>query len=180
MRQSFFSSPIFFFLAILFLAKVDADIVNETCQKASQVDKELQYDFCVAALGKDPKSHSADLQGLGIISMELMKEKATKIGSHIKEILNDTKSGPVFKRCIQSCDERYADVQLSTNHAIEAFKSKNYKEASSQVSATLTNAGTCEDVFAQTLDHLKSPLTAEYNDLFQLISIAGQISFVLT
>ncbi|XP_042505132.1 putative invertase inhibitor [Macadamia integrifolia] len=180
MRQSlsFFSSPVFFFLVILFLAKVDADIVNETCQKASQGDKgALQYDFCVAGLRQDPKSHSADLPELGIISANLVKDNATKIGSLIEELLNDRKSDPNLKGCLQDCKLHYSVAERNAKTAIESFESKNYKEANTAVGAALTDAWTCEEAFQES--GLKSLLIAEYNSFHQLGLIALDISYML-
>ncbi|XP_042505548.1 putative invertase inhibitor [Macadamia integrifolia] len=179
MRQSlsFFSSPVFFFLVILFLAKVDANIVNETCQKASQVDKELQYDLCVAALRQDPKSHIADLPGLGIISAKLVKDNATKIGSRIKKLMNDTKSDANLKGCLQDCKLLYSTAELKTKRAIESFKSKDYFEANTAVGAALTDADTCEEAFKES--GLKSLLIVEYNSFYQLGAIPLAISFLL-
>ncbi|XP_042503411.1 putative invertase inhibitor [Macadamia integrifolia] len=176
MRQSlsFFSSPVFFFLVILFLAKVDADIVNETCQKVSQGDKELQYDLCVAALRQDPKSHSADLLGLSIISINLIKQNATKIGSRIEELL---KSDPDVKGCLKFCKNMYSMAEHDINHALESFKSKDYETANRAVGAALSDATTCEEGFKES--GIKSLLLAEYNSYSQFGLIALDITCLL-
>ncbi|XP_043717994.1 putative invertase inhibitor [Telopea speciosissima] len=165
----------FFFLVILFLAVVDADILNETCQKAAQDDKNLHYDFCVAALGEDPKSHSADLQGLGIISLELIKDNATKIGSRIGELLNDGKISPDVKERLKDCQDLYSDVKSDVNDAIDAFKSKDYIKANLEVSSASDASTTCEDGFTEK-PGLKSPLSIENDNFFQLSVIALSIT----
>ncbi|XP_043700091.1 putative invertase inhibitor [Telopea speciosissima] len=154
---------------------VDADIVHETCHKVAHGIKD--YEFCVAALEEDPRSHSADLQGLGIISMELIIENATKIGSRIKGLLNDQKYGRDAKRLLQACEDLYSMAKDVTKQAIDHFKSKDYHGASSLVDSAQVAATTCEDGFKGA--GLKSPLIAEDNYIIQLTSIVVTITKIV-
>ncbi|XP_042486123.1 putative invertase inhibitor [Macadamia integrifolia] len=119
---------------------------------------------------QDPKSHSADLPGLWIISAKLVKDNTTKISSRIEELL---KSDPDVKGCLRECKLHYSIAELNTKRAIESFESKNYKDANVAVSAALANATTCEDSFKES--GLKSLLIAEYNSYCQLCSIVLDI-----
>ncbi|XP_042491517.1 putative invertase inhibitor [Macadamia integrifolia] len=169
------SLSFFFFLVILILAVVDADNVEDTCQKASQNIKELPYDFCVAVLGENPKSHSADLQSLGIISIELIEANCTKVSSRIAELLNDKKLVRDVKIRLEDCKELYSNAIDQVKPAIDAFKSKDYKSANIEVSAMMEAPTTCEDGFKEE-PGLQSPLVAEDNYFFQLTSIALAIT----
>ncbi|KAJ4951184.1 hypothetical protein NE237_028016 [Protea cynaroides] len=169
MKQSF---SFFFVLVVLFLAVVDADIVKDKCQKAAQGDKNVHLNFCVKVLGEDPKSHTIDLQGLGIISLNLIKSNAANIGSRIRQLLNDQTVAPDVKKGLQACQETYSDAGSNTEEAIDAFNSKDYNTANVKVSAAMDASSDCEDGFKG----LKSPLTVENNSFFQLTAIALAIT----
>ncbi|KAJ4953262.1 hypothetical protein NE237_030094 [Protea cynaroides] len=151
---------------------VDADIINDTCQKTTQGDKNVHLDFCVKVLGEDPKSHIADLQGLGIIPLNLIKSNATNIGSRIRQLLNDQTVAPDVKKGLQACQKTYSNASSNIKEAIGAFNSKDYNTANVKVSAVMDASSNCEDGFKG----LKSPLTAEKNSFFQLIAIALAIT----
>ncbi|KAJ4949983.1 hypothetical protein NE237_026815 [Protea cynaroides] len=119
----------FFILVVLFLAVVDADIINDTCQKTTQGDKNVHLDFCVKVLGENPKSHIVDLQGLGIISLNLIKSNATNIGSRIRQLLNDQTVAPDVKKGLQACQKTYSNASSNIKEAIGAFNSKDYNTA---------------------------------------------------
>lgn len=166
-------SPIFcfFFILVIFAVVDAADIVSDTCKKIAQGDNNVHVDFCVKALGADPKSKSADLQGLGIISSNLVVNNAVKISSHIGQLLNDKKLGPDVKIRLKDCQERYSDAIANTKEAIGSFNSKDYSTANIKLSSALDAARDCEDGFKEK-PGLKSPLTAENNDFFELAAIA--------
>ncbi|KAJ4953561.1 hypothetical protein NE237_030393 [Protea cynaroides] len=156
MKQSF---SFFVVLVILFFAAVDADIVSDTCQKVAQGDKNVHLDFCVKVLGADPKSHSTDLHGLGLISLNLIESNETKIESRIGQLLNDQTVALGVKKGLQDCQETYSEASDNTKEAIVAFNSKDYDTANIKISAAMDASSDCEDGFKG----FKSPLTAENN-----------------
>ncbi|KAJ4953256.1 hypothetical protein NE237_030088 [Protea cynaroides] len=157
MKQSF---SFFFVLVILFLAVVDADIVSDTCQKIAQGDKNVHLDFCEMVLGEDPNNNNTDLQGLGLISLNLIVSNETKIESRIGQLLNNQTVALEVKKNLQFCQETYSDASSNTKEAIDAFNSKDYATVNSKVSAAMDASSDCEDGFKG----VKSPLTAENNN----------------
>ncbi|XP_042508247.1 putative invertase inhibitor [Macadamia integrifolia] len=133
-----------------------------------------RYDFCVAALEEDPKSHSADLQGLGFISLEMTKTNATKIGSRIDELLDDQKLGSDVKERLKDCNEIYSDAISHLKDATDALKSKDYKKANIEVSLMMDASSSCENGFKEK-SGFQSPLSEE-NDFFQLTAIALSVT----
>ncbi|KAJ4952461.1 hypothetical protein NE237_029293 [Protea cynaroides] len=168
-RTLMFPSPSF---PSSFLHVVDADIVSDTCQNAAQRDTTLNLNFCLKVLGEDPKSHSTDLQGLGIISLNLILNNATNIGSRIVGLLNDQTVAPDVKKGLKICQDEYSEASSSTKEAIDAFNSKDYDTTNIYVSGAKDSSSDCEDGFKG----LKSPLTAENNSFFQLTAIVLSIT----
>ncbi|XP_043700112.1 putative invertase inhibitor [Telopea speciosissima] len=109
--------------------------------------------------------------------MELIIENATKIGSRIKELLNDKKYGRDAKRLLQDSEDLYSMAKDVTKQAIDHFKSKDYHGASSLVDSAQVAATTCEDGFKAA--GLKSPLIAEDNYVIRLTSIAITITKIV-
>ncbi|XXG51012.1 hypothetical protein AAC387_Pa02g4883 [Persea americana] len=64
---------IFFLLSLLFLQtpSCEADLIQDTCKEVSSKDPNINYNFCITALQSDPRSTTADLAGLGTISIQL-------------------------------------------------------------------------------------------------------------
>ncbi|KAM5573244.1 putative invertase inhibitor [Rosa sericea] len=145
------------------------DLVQQTCKKASDADKNLNYNFCVSALEASPKSKGADLAGLAGIALDLTTAKATSIKSTISKLLNDPK---VDKPALQDCEELYSDATDDLQVATNAFKSSDYGTALTHLSATLNAPDTCETGFQER--KAVSPLSKDDGDFTQLniISLA--------
>nr|A9YUH4.1 RecName: Full=Putative invertase inhibitor; AltName: Full=Pollen allergen Pla or 1; AltName: Full=Pollen allergen Pla or 1.0101; AltName: Allergen=Pla or 1.0101; Flags: Precursor [Platanus orientalis]ABY21305.1 pollen allergen Pla o 1 [Platanus orientalis] len=164
-----------FSLCIFFL--ISADIVQGTCKKVAQRSPNVNYDFCVKSLGADPKSHSADLQGLGVISANLAIQQGSKIQTFIGRILK-SKVDPALKKYLNDCVGLYADAKSSVQEAIADFKSKDYASANVKMSAALDDSVTCEDGFKEKKG-IASPVTKENKDYVQLTAISLAITKLL-
>ncbi|KAI3896519.1 hypothetical protein MKW92_011088 [Papaver armeniacum] len=146
-------------------------VVEETCKKAANMDPNLTYKFCVTSLQAVPRSHCANLRGLGLIAMKLSRTNATHTKLYIKKIMKKKKKLEPFYR---SCLELYSHAKYSTRDAIKYYKSRSYLEANVQFSAVMDAPSTCEDGFKDK-EVLRSPLTKKNNDLFQLTALVLSI-----
>ncbi|KAI3940420.1 hypothetical protein MKW98_024827 [Papaver atlanticum] len=150
-------------------------VVEETCKKAADMDPNLTYKFCVTSLQAIPRSHCANLRGLGLIAMKLSRTNATHTKLYIKKIMKKKKKlEPFYRSCLESCLELYSNAIYSTRDAIKYYKSRSYLEANVQFSAVMDAPSTCEDGFKEK-EGLRSPLTKKNNDLFQLTALVLSI-----
>lgn len=161
---------IFFMLSFLFLETpscVAESLIQETCKKASQVN----YTLCITALESDPRSPTADLAGLGSISIQLALANATQTWSHIQEMLKSGRFDSYDKARLEDCLELYSEAISNLTESLKALKDKSYLDVNVQVSAAMTDSDTCEDGFKEKAGRV-SPSTEENYYLSQLGSIA--------
>ncbi|XP_030533647.2 putative invertase inhibitor [Rhodamnia argentea] len=146
------------------------DIISLTCEKCSRESPVLNYTFCSVSLQAVPVSHFTNLQGLGIISMELALVNATTTISSIEKMVSNGSLDPFQLDCLRDCLVLYLDASKTLVDAIGAFMVGRYGVANMQVSAAMEAATTCEDGFEEREE--VCPLTMENYDLFQLCDIA--------
>ncbi|XP_077242343.1 putative invertase inhibitor [Tasmannia lanceolata] len=144
----------------------------------AQIDPQLGYDFCVTSLETDSRSYTTDLQGLGVISVELAITRASITISYIKDLMKNTTSDPFIKERLRSCLDQYSNAIPTLENSSMAFKSKRYEDVNIWVSAAMDGATTCEDGFNEEEGHV-SPLTKENGELFQLGAIALAVTHLL-
>ncbi|KAF8379145.1 hypothetical protein HHK36_028574 [Tetracentron sinense] len=173
---SFLPLPLFLFFLISFHGATarGIDLIHKTCRKSAKKDPNLRFDFCVTSLEADPKSHCADLQELGVISMELALANATHTRSHAKKLLKHKKLDPYTKACLHDCFDLYSDAIPTLKQAIKDYNSKRYFDANIKMSSAMDDASTCEEGFKEKKG-VVSPLTKRNNNMFQLSAIALSI-----
>ncbi|OVA07570.1 Pectinesterase inhibitor domain [Macleaya cordata] len=156
------------------------DIINETCRKAANSNPSLIYNFCLTSLRSNPKSQTADLRELGVISMELCLKNATYIKSHIgKLLLLDDGLDPRSAKheFLRDCFELYKDAIIDLNDAIKAFEAKDYVSTYLKMKAAMDASMNCEDRFQ--MDGLVFPLAKEdSDDFFKLTANAIDITYL--
>ncbi|XP_058085615.1 putative invertase inhibitor [Magnolia sinica] len=148
--------------------------IQETCNKSTQIDPVLSYDFCLTSLWAVPESHTADLRGLGFISLKLATTNATHTKYRVRKLNHQTRDR-FTKECLKTCLEVYSDAITALKDSIKAFKYNNFEDVDTFVSATMSDAETCEDGFKEKKG-LVSPLTKENTNLFQLCAMALAIT----
>ncbi|XP_077244901.1 putative invertase inhibitor [Tasmannia lanceolata] len=175
----FFFPLLFLFIChqTFFFSQASAHLIQDTCKKSAQGDPHINYDFCVSSFQKDPRSSTADLQGLGVISVELAIANATSTLSYIKELFKNA-SDPFIKERLSSCSDEYSDAVPTLQDAGVDMKSKRYDDANIKVSAGMAYADSCEEGFKEEDGHA-SPLTKENNDLDELGAIALSLTVLL-
>ncbi|KAI3981299.1 hypothetical protein MKX01_004563 [Papaver californicum] len=181
MNPSSLSLTVFSLILLLLISHNGAaeDITIETCRKSAESSPNLNYTSCVNSLQSDPRSSTANLQQLGIISMELSLRNATHINSYIEKLLND-KDIDDFSRIekyLRDCLELYGDASSYIEEAIKAFDAYDSFSANIKMSAAMDSSTTCEDGFKDNNQNpAVSPLVREDYDFFQLTAISLAIT----
>ncbi|KAI9074538.1 hypothetical protein K1719_043482 [Acacia pycnantha] len=158
-------------------------LIQEICKKTSETDPNVSFNFCISSLESDPSSHSIrlSLTKLGLISMNLTKNKVTETRVYIEHLLKKkTKEGSsssidrYIKDCLKDCLELYSDAIATTEDAIGDYKRKRYLVSNIKVSSVLDASSTCEDGFKEKRG-VVSLLNKRNNETFQLSAIALSI-----
>ncbi|XP_057420226.1 uncharacterized protein LOC130714347 [Lotus japonicus] len=148
------------------------DIIDQTCEKCANQSTILSYTLCSTSLPAIPVSHSTNLQGLGLIAMELALENVTNTLATIEKLLLDTTSfdDNFALGCLTDCLELYSDAAWTIVESIEVFLSGKYEVSRTWMSEVMEAASTCQGGFVEKGE--VSPLTEENYNLFQLCGIA--------
>ncbi|KAL6494155.1 hypothetical protein OROGR_032064 [Orobanche gracilis] len=176
-----------FLLSLLLLLMIEATtsrsqnhLINSTCRKFIQYDPNINFDFCTTSLQAAPASQCATLQGLGTISIRLIRYNITDTRCHIKQLLlrnnnnnnnNNNMMDPYVERCLDDCLELYSDAIPSVKQAMRNYNAKRFDEANVHIASIMDASTTCEDGFKERKG-VVSPLTKRNNDAFQLSALA--------
>lgn len=171
-----------FFLAsslILFHAESAAnDIIADACKKAAASSPNVNFDYCVKALGSYPKSPTADIRGLGLIALNLLESSVMRTGSSIQQLLKQ-KQDPYIRECLSGCSDLYSDAVDSTKDAVRAYQAERYLDVQNSVTTVSTNVDTCESQFTEK-EGVTSPLTKQNGEATHLSSIGLAIVAIVT
>ncbi|THF97627.1 hypothetical protein TEA_015692 [Camellia sinensis var. sinensis] len=131
-------------------------------------------DLCISTLRSDSRSVTADVKCLACIMLEVALAKATDTLKQVKNLLSKT-SEPVLKECLTICaSQNESVVEDSIPNAIKNVGLDN-DEAIAYEDITISNASTCEDIFAEEPNPRKSPFTASNNAVEHLVASAEGI-----
>ncbi|TKY55530.1 putative invertase inhibitor [Spatholobus suberectus] len=151
--------------------RVPEDIIDQTCEKCANQSIILSYGLCSTSLPVIPVSHSANLEGLALVAMELALENVTSTMATIEKLLLDRASFDNFALgCLADCLELYSDAAWTIVNSIGVFLSGNYDVTRTWMSSVMEAASTCQQGFTER--GVVSPLTQENYNLFQLCGIA--------
>ncbi|EYU42317.1 hypothetical protein ABFS82_14G154100 [Erythranthe guttata] len=163
------------FLIILFITTIQSTsaqtLINTTCKTASNDDPNIPYAFCTTSLLAAPASRCAALQGLGSISIRLIRYNVTDTRCFIKQLIKDKKWDPYQRQCLDDCFQLFTDAIDSVKQAMRYYNAKKFDDANVQISSIMDAANTCEDGFKERKG-LVSPLTKRNVDVFQLSAVA--------
>nr|GFB09141.1 putative invertase inhibitor [Tanacetum cinerariifolium] len=174
MSFSSFSLTIYLF-SLIFLSINGQDLVYDTCKTSSQQNPNVKFQFCTTSLQAAPASHCADLTGLGMMSIRLIRDNVTDTRCYIKQLLkNSAKLDPFVKACLNDCFELYSDAIPDTKQAMKNYNAKSYFDANVQISSIMDAATTCEDGFKEKKG-VVSPLTKRNTATFELGAMALSI-----
>ncbi|KAG6520158.1 putative invertase inhibitor [Zingiber officinale] len=144
------------------------DIVHRTCHHSAATDPNVNYTLCVESLGSSPKSKSANLRGLALLSLRLAKAEAKRAKARAKEALREVHDGGdrYLESCLATCLELYAGANAALGESIKMVKQGKYGDANVHVSGSVDAPGVCEGSFKE--GGRASPLGKENHRLFQL------------
>ncbi|KAL5065566.1 hypothetical protein RYX36_027303 [Vicia faba] len=140
-----------------------ANIVQETCSKTPNSA------LCIQYLNADPKSSTADVSGLALIMVNVIKNKANIAVDKIKQL---SESIPADQKvALMSCADKYNAILVADiPQATEALQKGNPKFAEESANDAAIEANGCENGFSG-----KSPLTAENNVVRDASTITSAI-----
>ncbi|XP_045829529.1 cell wall / vacuolar inhibitor of fructosidase 1-like [Trifolium pratense] len=141
----------------------DENLIQQICKKTPN------YALCIQYLHSDPKAPSADVRGLALIMVNVMKNKANIAINKIHQLIG--KSPPDQKEALDNCADNYnAIVVADIPEATEALLKGNPKFAEDGANDAVVEARGCENGFKG-----KSPLTAENNAMRDASAITAAI-----
>lgn len=128
------------------IVESDANLIVQTCKQTPN------FNLCINSLKSDPKSSKADVEGLALMMVNILKAKATTTLKLIKQQLG---RNPELKKALSSCADNYdailsADIPVS----LEAIQKGDPKFAQTSANDAANEASFCETQF-----NGKSPLT---------------------
>ncbi|XP_061350417.1 cell wall / vacuolar inhibitor of fructosidase 1-like [Gastrolobium bilobum] len=139
----------------------DVRLIEQTCKQTPHPD------LCIKLLEADPHSSSADVNGLALILVNVIKAKANDVSNKIKELLK----GRGDKKALTSCADNYSAILIGDiPEATQALQFGNPKFAENGVSDCTVEATSCEEGF-----NGKSPLTNENNSMRDVADVTRAI-----
>lgn len=161
--------PLVSFILILCTTLIQpnsANIVQQTCSKTPYPALCLQY------LNADPKSSTSNVNGLALIMINVIKNKANVAINKINQL---SKSIPTKqKEALQFCSINYTSILVDVFQATQALQKGNPKFAVYNVNSVASEANGCENGFSG-----KSPLTVENNVMHDASAITSAICKLL-
>ncbi|KAJ6801125.1 putative invertase inhibitor [Iris pallida] len=153
------------------------DIVQDTCKKCSSPD--ANYTLCVDSFDSIPRSHRADLRGLGVIAAKLGARNAKLVRSKVRTMLKShPKDGAGYlTSCLETCLELYSDSVSGLKDSATAIRGGRYDYANVAISAAVDAPGECEDGFSE--GGIDSLLTEENHEFFGHAVIALDVTAML-
>ncbi|CAK8563821.1 unnamed protein product [Lathyrus sativus] len=137
--------------------------IHNTCLETSH------YDECLKYLTDDPKSSTADVHGLALIMVNVMKSKANVGVEKINQLIGS--SSPDQNVALKSCADKYnAIIAVNIPQATESLQKKSSKLAMDSALNASDVVSDCEDGFSG-----KSPLTTENLVMDRVSAITAQI-----
>ncbi|PIA40167.1 hypothetical protein AQUCO_02500102v1 [Aquilegia coerulea] len=149
------------------------DTLENNCKKLASAN--ISYDFCVTNLQVNPRSKSANLQELGLISMDLIVANATYIKSHIVKLQKEQGKGKSlsFRNSLQNCWNSYSMALYTANQVIKGMSTGPRYSYLQAIEVIHRSPNNCEAGFMKW--KLKSPLTKENKHFEHLVRIPIQI-----
>ncbi|KAG6618195.1 hypothetical protein I3842_Q121400 [Carya illinoinensis] len=143
---------------------MDVRLIEQTCKQTPL------YDVCVSILKSDSRSSKADVTGLALIMVDVLKAKATGTTNYIKTLLRGNLKGDV-RRGLSSCADLYNTVlEADIPVAIEALQKGDPSFAEQAANDAGIEARSCESSFSG-----HSPLTESNKSVQDVSSVAAAI-----
>ena len=142
----------------------DLKLIEETCKRTPKPN------LCLQLLKGDPRAPSADIAGLALILVDVIKAKANEAEKTIKQLLKQGGN----KKALSECADDYKGIlKLDIPQATRAVRG-DPKFADDAVSDCAVEADICENRF-----NGKSPLTHVNNGMRDVANVARAIIRIL-
>nr|KYP52607.1 Pectinesterase inhibitor [Cajanus cajan] len=146
------------------LHRNDERLIESTCKKTPN------YNVCLQYLKASPESSSADVTGLALIMVKVIKAKANDALKIIHE-LQRVGSGPKQRKALSSCADKYKAILIAdVPQATEALQKGDPKFAEDGANDAANEATYCENEFSG-----KSPLTKQNNAMHDVAAVTAAI-----
>ncbi|TKY54270.1 Cell wall / vacuolar inhibitor of fructosidase 1 [Spatholobus suberectus] len=140
------------------------NLIEETCKQTPH------HDLCIQYLLSDPRSTDADVTGLALIMVNVIKTKANNALEKIHQLLRESPE-PGQKEALSLCADRYkAILEADVAQAIAALQKGDPKFAEDGANDAAVEATACENSFSG-----KSPLTNDNNAMHDVAATTAAI-----
>lgn len=128
------------------------NLIEQTCKQTPH------HDLCIQYLTSDPHSTDADVTGLALIMVNVIKTKANNALDKIHQLLGQNPE-PAEKQALSLCGDRYkAILDADVAQAVSGLQKGDPKFTEDGANDAAVEASSCENGFSG-----KSPLTNENN-----------------
>ncbi|KAL7154951.1 hypothetical protein ABFS83_03G039100 [Erythranthe nasuta] len=124
-------------LSLLFIS-CEADLIGTVCAKS------VNPSLCTNILRSDPRARTADLRGLGQISVEKAKAATQDTISAAKSVGGSGK--PAAETCVSVCGDAIDNLNQCSAY-LKASGRARIGDLQTKGSAALTDVSTCDDEF---------------------------------
>ncbi|KAG8657162.1 hypothetical protein MANES_03G045700v8 [Manihot esculenta] len=126
------------------------DFISTSCSHT------LYYQVCASTLRSDPRSKTADLQGLARIALNISKSYGVATVAHIGDLKSEATGNESLSSCLDECREEYSEAVENLEDVVEALNARSLENVKTLVSSAMTYSDTCEESFEEI--QLASPL----------------------
>lgn len=172
------SLTIVFPLVMMIQTTSGKSLINSTCADLALDDPNIDYVFCTSSLQAAPASHCATLEGLGKISIRLIRDNITNTRCFIKDLIKNRASDPYVRQCLNDCFQLFSDAIPSAKLATRYYTKKKFDDANVEISSIMDAASTCEEGFKEKRG-VVSPLTERNQHTFQLSAMALSLIHII-
>ncbi|RAL38603.1 hypothetical protein DM860_002581 [Cuscuta australis] len=137
----FFFNLSFFYLSISLLTNVNSDLVDDVCAKTQHPS------ICLQALRSDPRTTGADLETLGLISIDISTNETKTAKAIVNALLAGARDDPRLENRYESCLENYQDSIESLEICPDMLRMRDYASLNIRASAAMDRPDTCDDNF---------------------------------
>jgi pectinesterase inhibitor-like protein len=145
-----------------------------TCRAAANIDKRVNYDFCVSELIGHPESPNADAWGLAKIIASLGEGNASGAVADIEDLLAKPGTDDKLKVPLEKCHKLYYDMGLAFADATDEINWRHYDIGKKKAARAIPLAQQCDNAFVKV--GVRSPLTKRSEDSVQLVIICIAIT----
>ncbi|XP_010940965.1 putative invertase inhibitor [Elaeis guineensis] len=141
-----------YLLALIFLFQISTLSASSTLKKVCNFlgGDYVTPKYCINTLKTDPRSRSADAQGLGVIAVQLTTTKATVIKSKLEELLKNA-SSPHADKALEACHQLYSDLIPSLKWAANSMASKLNRGAKAVLNVAISVPASCDELGVQSI-----------------------------